>query len=65
MDEVFHITNTVNLNSIFEKGLLQKRPSLEHHEEQAKKDFLKYDERGLIYTIPYGCNSMEKYLINI
>lgn len=62
MNEVFHITNTVNLNSIFKKGLLCAKPSLEHHEEAAKIGFKNYDERGLIYTIPYGCNSMEKYL---
>jgi len=62
MDEVLHITNTANLKSIFEKGLLCAKPSLEHHEEYAKKNFQEYNERGLIYTIPYGCNSIDKYL---
>jgi len=62
MIEVLHITNTVNLKSIFEKGLLCAKPSLEHHEEYAKERFDNYHERGLIYTIPYGCNEMDKYL---
>lgn len=62
MIEVLHITNTVNLKSIFEKGLLCAKPSLEHHEKYAKKWFVDYHERGLIYTIPYGCNKMDKYL---
>ena len=62
MDEVLHITNTVNLKSIFKKGLLCAKPSLEHHGKCAKKDFYNYNKRGLIYTIPYGCNGMDKYL---
>ena len=44
------------------RGLLCAKPSLEHHEEYAKKWFANYHERGLIYTIPYGCNKMDKYL---
>lgn len=62
MDEVLHITNTVNLKSIFKKGLFCFKPSLLHHEEYAKKWFLDYHKRGLIYSIPYGCNKMDKYL---
>jgi len=62
MNEVLHVTNTVNLKSIFEKGLLCSKPSLEHHETHAKEDFCNYNKRGLIYTIPYGCNEMDKFL---
>lgn len=62
MVEVLHITNTLNLKSIFDKGLLCVKPSLEHHEEYAKKWFIDYHERGLIYTIPCGCDKMDKYL---
>jgi hypothetical protein len=62
MIEVLHVTNTVNLKSIFEKGLLCFKPSLPHHEKCAKKRFSNYHKRGLIYTIPYGCNKMDKYL---
>lgn len=62
MDEVLHITNTTNLKSIFEKGLLCAKPSLENHEKYAKKWFSNYNKRGLIYTIPYGCNKIDKYI---
>jgi len=62
MDEVLHVTNTVNLKSIFEKGLICSKPSLEQHEECARESFKNYDENGLIYAVPYGCNEMDKYL---